>query len=398
MTAIAPPLPVTRTTITLSRTVLRAALARVSGVLEQRATAHAVAQHIYLSAVNDVLTLEGTNFDAWASVSVPCAAPELLVALLPAKPLTDIVALLPAGEVVRLSVEGLTAVITAGRARFELTGLDPTDFPALPALTGTAHAEVEAAPLLSAMTRAVDHASTAESRPELNVVRLENREGVLWAVASDSASLAALVVGTLTGDGTLTAPVSVHRASVGLFARVFGGAPAEATLSIDADGLRVRVTSEDAMLQVRAIDQPFPAYQRLLVQPEITHTIVCEREALLTTIKRVAITADEKQRLEFVFGGSEITVRAEGEGKTSRGEDVVPIALRQYSVIVESDSDPIMPPFRCWVNATNFAAALQSLEGERVAITASTPEAFLFLRADSPFDASLILVAPLRTF
>jgi hypothetical protein len=52
------------------------------------------------------------------------------------------------------------------------------------------------------------------------------------------------------------------------------------------------------------------------------------------------------------------------------------------------------------VNATHLGAALASLTGERVRISASSPEAFLFVRDNTaaPDDPTVVLIAPLRRF
>jgi DNA polymerase III sliding clamp (beta) subunit (PCNA family) len=181
------------------------------------------------------------------------------------------------------------------------------------------------APLfLDALARTVDHASTHETRAELNVVRLEVRDGTLLTIAADGATLALLRAGETAG--TLGRAPSLHRLSVPILSKLFGDLGGTDTLLLATDDNRLRVESDAAIALVRLVDAPFPDYPRLLAQVP-THVVVVNRTALIAAARRVALTSDESNRITLRFHDC-VTVSATGQG-IGRAKDVVPVASHE---------------------------------------------------------------------
>jgi DNA polymerase III sliding clamp (beta) subunit (PCNA family) len=374
-------------TITIARQALRAALTRLAGAVGSGTRALPVAQHIKLEVRPGSLVLTATDFEAWAELTIPCDASGEAVALLPARRLLEIVAALPPTPTVTLTLAERGGTITAARARFDITGLGVEEFPNAPdpVADGAEATGVNAAAFLDAIERAVLHCSTAESRPAINVVRLETFGSELHVIAVDEPRMVRLSVAA--SRAPLSA-CSVFRLSVPMLARLFGGLPDDATLSLTADHSRLFVESADARCVVRLVDMSFPNYLPIIAGRAPARTVVCDRLALIATIRRVALVANAARRIDFDLA-DEITVRA-AEVDVGTGVDVVAIEEQRG----ETDRER-----RRFALSASFALiALETFTEPSVAIGFQSPSHGIVFRPASlaPSDPTFALVQPLR--
>lgn len=377
----------TTVTLTIARQALRTALARLSTSVGSGTRALPVTQHVRLHAAPGRLTLTATDFESWAQVSVPCDATDAVTALLPAKRLAEIVGALPPVGAVTLALAGGRAVLTAGRARFELVGLAVDEFPNDIAIAKPERTTVNAAAFLDTLARVAAHASAQESRPALNAVLLEPDDataagsGGMCLVATTGHHLARLPLAT-TGDPLPTC--SVHRLAAPVLAREFSGLSAETTLSLCVDGSHLLVEGGDATAIVRLVEDPYPTYRPIItVTPR--RVAVCDGPTLSAAIRRVALVTDDTRRVEFDLG-DEITVRAVG-ADVGNAADVVAI---------DEERGEGREPVTFALNASYVLTALDTLATPSVAITVDKPERAILLHPAADAGPALTLVMPLR--
>lgn len=388
-----PPTSTATVTLTIARQALRTALARLAGAVGSGAKALPVAQHVKFEVAPGQLTLTATDFEAFVRLTVPCDATGTVVALLPAKRLAEIVGNLPPVGAVTLALSGTRAVLTAGRARFELSGMAPAEFPLTPLVVAGPRLTVNAAAFLDAMERAAPHASDSTARPSINTVRLEPAASELVVVATSGHTLARLVVpATLTADaaGAVPEACSLFRMSAPVLARLFSGLPDAAELTLGTDGARFLVESADAIASVRVVDLDYPLYQPLIDVARTARTLVCDRLLLRAAIQRVALVTDDARRVELTFA-DEIGVRA-ADAKNGTGADVVPLEATDSSGTSRTLA----------VNATQALAVLDTLTTSNVEISLGAPEVTALFRpvADDDKDPAIrtiVLIQPLRS-
>jgi DNA polymerase-3 subunit beta len=389
-TATAEPVtqPVTKGTITIARTALRAALGKLLTVVATSRMTTDLASHIHVEAKDGRLTLTGTNYDAFLRLTLSCELEGEASTLLPAKLLADIVGALPPVGAVTITLAETGATITAGRSRFELAAMSALDFPEIPAVQNSGAATVHAARFLDALSRALPHASDAESRPALNVVLLERfGERGLIAVTHDGAALARVDAGEIAdGDGAaFPARCSVDRHGVPLLERLFAGLADEATLTISADHTRLRIEAGELLAQVRLVEYEFPKYAGAVDAEKRTHVFSCERAELAAALKRVGIASDDTRAIDLTIDAA-IEIRAAKE--TSRASDSVELDVHER---------PDGASLTIRVNATKIGDALDTLTGDRVEISSDGPTRALFLRdaARELSDPTVVLLQPL---
>lgn len=376
-------------TLTIARQALKTALARLAAVVGTGAKALLVTQHVKCEVGPGSLTLTATDadFSSFVRLTVSCEASGEIVALLPARRLAEIVTNLPPVGAVSLALSGTHAVLTAGRAVFELAGMDPIELPEPPSVSDAAPLSVDAAAFLDALDRTVPHTSDAPSRPAFNAVLLEPTSGGCDVVACDSQTLARV---RLAADGTLRGSCLVSRLTVPVLARLFGGLPAGArlTVAIDTDAARMVIASADASATVRLVDLLYPAYAVLIERHAPTRVVTCDRLLLRAAIQRVALVTDVARRVEIDLA-DEITVRAV-DPKGGAGADVVPIE-------VQDPTDWRPTPRTFALNASAVLAALDTLAAQTVAISFESPTRSVLFRPDPATpDQPLVLTQPLR--
>lgn len=373
-------------TLTVARQALRTALTRLSGAIGSGVKALPVTQHVRLEVKPGSVTFTATDFDTWAKLTLSCEADGEAVVLLPAKRLSEIVANLPPVGAVTLTLSDRKGTLSAGRSVFEMDGLALYEWPEDRSIDSVGRVTVNAAALLDALGRVVPFASTAESRPEINVVRFIPAGATLHLSTFQGQCLARLVVPTT--DGALAAARSLHRLSVPVLSRLFSGLPDDATLSVGVEDTQLLIESADARAIVRLVDRDFPEYDQAIASLAPTRTVVCDRLLLSAAIRRVALAADETRRITFDLA-EEITVRASGAGLGS-GSDVVRIE--------EQRGEAARDQRQFALNASMALAALDTLAADSVALAIESPtRPVVFRPASAPADSpTLVLVQPLR--
>jgi DNA polymerase-3 subunit beta len=373
-------------TLTIARSSLRAALGKLLSVVDTTAKALPLAQHILVETRAGSVTLSAMDFNAFVRLTLSCDCADDASALLPAKLFAEIVANLPPVNAVTLAFDGLRSVLTAGRSRFELSGLPVETYPEWPAVPRASRLTVDSLPLLDALTRVATHASDAESRPILNAVLVEEACDALFVVGSSGQSLALLPGGSVL-SGALMGPILIHRLDVERLARIFG-LDGSTPLTLSADEHRLHVEGGAVSASVRLVEGPFPQYRQILTEAP-THTIVCDRQLLASAVKRASIATDNTRRVALTFA-DELQLRAAYAG-VSAASDAVPLERHERA-------DETSEPLSLMLNAGTFATALATLDTDSLQITAQSPDRPVFLRAadQSPTDPSVVVAMSLR--
>jgi DNA polymerase-3 subunit beta len=388
--------------LTVPRSVLREALGKLTALITAGKPSMPVLTCVRIDVVEAPLggfasaVLFATDLDDAISLTIPVVATGKGRIAVPAKRLQEIVTNLPAASTVTLAVTGRTVKVTAGRSMFTLVGMDAAEFPAFTEIVSPGPITLPAGALLSALSRAVKLASTAEPRPIWNTVCLEVVDGALIAAATDGQMLGRVFVG-LAADYPAGRQVLVRRTTIPTLLRLFGDLAPDAALTFTADEHQAQLVAGPAptTIRFRLMDGPFPHYARFLAQPVVTHRIVCERDALTAAIKRVAVVAtDPAQRVALTLtadGARELWLRA-STADAGTGEDLV--VLEEHSLPSDALSDADL---RVVFQAPHLVSILDAIGGERVALTFNTATTPVLCRdADSTDPMSVTLLMPLN--
>lgn len=290
---------------TIERSTLLKALSHVSRIVEKRNNV-AILSNVVLSTDGEKLQLRASDLDIQVTEMVPARIEAGGATTVPAQLLHDIVRKLPEGAEVSLDNESdeHTMQLRSGRSRFKLQTLPEGDFPNIGFEDQGASAgapvhsfELSGADLRKVLAKTAFAMSTEETRYYLNGVYLhahsdDDGRQVLRAVATDGHRLARFQMDLPAGANGLPGMI-VPRKTVDQIQKLIESDAA--TVRVEANATKIRVTFDDLVLVSKLIDGTFPDYQRVIPRNNDKLADLDSAE-LKSAVDRVATVSSERGR------------------------------------------------------------------------------------------------------
>lgn len=257
--------------------------------------------NILLEASHEKLKISANNLEMGMEVSVPAKVEDPGSVLIPAKTLASMVQRLPAGEIqIQEKARGVVE-FRFRKAKMELRGLPPDEFPALPRLKEQRTLELDANVFGRMVEETIFSASTSEEKHVLSGVLIEVAKGTITLVATDGYRLARREV-------EITKKASFEGGFI-----VPGRAFLELLRVLDDDGGNIKLVCgdeqvafqyKDAYIITRQIHGQFPDY-RQVIPKEGNLSLTIQRKDFLESVERAAVIAQGGSnviRLEWIGG------------------------------------------------------------------------------------------------
>lgn len=365
---------------TITRQNLHQGLAAVSASIPTKTTLP-VLSNILLEAKEDGIWMSGTDLDVGVRVRVPAdvSAPGSLTA--PGKKLQEIARELP-DQPVEVVARGDQLELKCGRSVFKLNGLPSDEFPSLPGINFEEGWSITGNELQRLIHHTAFAVSTEESRPILNGVLWELRDGLMRMVATNGHRLARMAVPA--GPATATsADFIVPPAALQQVQRLF---KTEETLVVARDGNHLGFKSEGTEVYTRLIEGTYPNYEQVIPKDNDRFAIV-EKSALESAVRRMAIVAsDQTHRIRLVFESDRVSLNVLTPD-LGEGQDELEL---QYEG----------PELEIGFNANYLLEVLRYMPTDEVKMTFKAPERATTLEPVAPEGEDsmdyLCLVMPLR--
>jgi DNA polymerase-3 subunit beta len=288
---------------TITRQNLHNGLAAVSASIPSKTTLP-VLSNILLETEEDGVWMSGTDLDVSVRVKVPADVTEGGSLTAPGKKLQEITRELP-DQPVEISTRSDQIELSCGRSRFKLNGLPADEFPSLPSVDFDAAVQVAGSDIQSLIQHTAFAVSTEESRPILNGVLWELREGSMRMVATNGHRLARM--GVPTGPGSITSTdFIVPPAALSQVQRLFKDAE-EIHVAWDhgADGSarknHLGFRSGSTEVYTRLIEGTYPNYEQVIPKDNDKVATV-DKKALESAVRRMAVVAsDQTHRIRLRF-------------------------------------------------------------------------------------------------
>lgn len=280
---------------TITRQNLHQGLAAVSASIPTKTTLP-VLSNILLEARDGGVWMSGTDLDVAVRVRVLADVSEEGTLTAPGKKLQEISRELP-DQPVEVISRGDQLEVRCGRSVFKLNGLPSEEFPNLPAVgfeEGWSITGTELQKLIHHTSFAV---SNEESRPILNGVLWELRDGLMRMVATNGHRLARMAVPA--GPATTTsADFIVPPAALQQVQRLFKN---EDELVVAREGNHLGFKSAGTEVYTRLIEGTYPNYEQVIPKDNDRFAIV-EKGGFESAVRRMAIVAsDQTHRIRLVF-------------------------------------------------------------------------------------------------
>ena len=362
---------------TITREKLQEGLAAVAGSIPTRTTLP-VLSNLLIETDEGGIRFSGTDLDTAVAVRVPAEVEEPGAITAPARKLQEIARELPPAPVV-IATQGDAITLSSGRTRFRLNGLPKDEFPAFPAVSFESSWKLTGADLNQLISHVAFAVSTEETRPILNGVLWELREGEMRMVATNGHRLAKM---TITREGTGgTGDLIVHPRALAQVQKLFS-ANDEVEVARSENHLGFR--GEGVQIYTRLIEGPYPNYDQVIPKDN-DKVLVADKAALNGAIRRMAIVAsDQTHRIRLSLGGPMLKFSVQTPDLGEASEEMP----------IEYDGAPLEIGF----NANYLLELLRYMPADEVKLSFKAPERAATMEPVGNEDTPefLCLVMPLR--
>lgn len=373
----------------IERNRLLAAINAVDATVPSRTTIP-ILTHARLAA-NGELAIEGTNLEAWMTVTTPAAVSAPGTTTVPAGALKDIAKTLPDGAQVRLELENGRCRITSGRSRFTLPTLPPADYPVAPPLEPTHETRIPAK-TLARLLATVRHAIGQDaSRTYLGGACIRSGSGrdgrvALIVEATDAHRLARRAIDLPEGIEVLPPVIVPHPAVVTLLKLAESAearAEEEEEAEIRLDDRRLEAKLGARIYSTALVDGTWPDTDRVIPQRNVAR-ITADRQELINAITRcLSISASNKTGIGFsVQDGELILTHRSGDGLSDATD-----AIR-----VDEEGEP----HEFGISPRYLLDALGVLSTEMVTLVLHGPGSPITILSEREDPDVLLLVMPMR--
>ncbi|MCX8073723.1 MAG: DNA polymerase III subunit beta [Candidatus Binatia bacterium] len=293
----------------ISKDELLGALYLAQGIADRRVTLP-VLTHVLINVGSREVTVLATDQEIGLRRTCDASVAKRGAVTANARVLYEIVRSLSEGDIELRAGERHQLELKQGKSQFRILGIDPQEFPAMPAAAETkskGQFAIDAEVLRRMLELTLFAASSDEARPALCGVYLERRDGALNFVATDGHRLS-LVTRTLKGMRPDTG-VILSRKAVGEMIKVLDAASGEVQLTFGT-GI-VFLTAGNVELAMRTVQAEFPSYSAVIPSESPRHVAI-NNAPWSQALRRVAVLAVEQThpvRLTFETGRVELSTR-----------------------------------------------------------------------------------------
>jgi DNA polymerase-3 subunit beta len=361
---------------TLTRQNLHAGLAAVSASIPSKTTLP-VLSNILFEAKEDGVWMSGTDLDVAVRIKVPADVTEAGSLTAPGKKLSEITKELP-DQPVEVATRGEQIELKCGRSHFKLNGLPADEFPKLAVVDFTEGWTVTGKDVNGLIHHTSFAVSTEESRPILNGVLWELRDGSMRMVATNGHRLARMGV-PAESSGAPSADFIVPPGALQQVQRLFKN---DDKLQVARSGNHLGFRAADREVYTRLIEGTYPNYDQVIPRDNDKVATV-DKKALESAVRRMAVVASDQThriRLKFEPGRVHLNVLTPDLGE---GHDELEVGY---------DGEEIEIGF----NANYLLEVLRYMPTDEVNVTFKAPERAATIEPVGDDHDYLSLVMPLR--
>lgn len=299
------------------------------GIADRKSTMPILANVLLRTDGKGKLLLAATDLNISVSAELPARIEKEGSLTVGAKHLHDIIAAMPAEEILFRRTENQYANIKGGKVEYKLVGMPDRDFPKIPAHREFEYSKIEAAVLREMIDKTIFSVSIDETRFHLNGVLFESDGTTARMVSTDGHRLTK-IERSLPGGPILATGVIIPKKGLTELKRALDGASDRCELAIS--DAYVFLKEGDIALAIKLIRSDFPPYEQVIPK-QSDKTIVLTRGPLLEAVKRAQLMSSEtrgvrltvekgllrissdnpelgelKEEIDIDYAGSEVTV------------------------------------------------------------------------------------------
>lgn len=274
------------------REVLLKPLSQVVGVVERRQTIPVLA-NLLVQVSSEGVSFTGTDLEVEMQAKLASSGElEAGITTIPARKFFDICRALPDGIQIKISQTAEKVAISAGKSRFVLATLPPTDFPQVDDIEVLDRVQLAESVLKELIDRTAFAMAHQDVRYYLNGMLMDLREQTLRCVATDGHRLA-LCETSVDLNVQSRRQLIIPRKGVLELQRLLDAA--DTLLELEFGKNHLRVKRNDFVFTTKLIDGRFPDYESV-IPIGADKVLTLNRDELKSALSRAAILSNEKYR------------------------------------------------------------------------------------------------------
>ena len=335
----------------------------------------AILQNVLLEANGDELKMTTTDLDISIKTSAKCETEESGATSLPVKLLFNSINKAAEGLVEVEVGEDEKASITAGSARFRMTGLPEKDFPRLPQDEDAYTYEIEGQTIKEMLRKTAYAASQDDTRRTLKGVLMSFKEQKLTMVATDGRRLA-LVEKEMEFPADAERDIVLPSKAVQELQRAING---EGKVKIRVQKSQVSFETANMRIYSKLMEDAYQNYVQVIPR-SCKESITVDRQLLLDALERASVmTMDEAHSTKLIFEDNRLTVTS-AVNDIGSASDEVPIKYAGDKIEIMFNPNYVMDP-------------LKAIDDDEVKIELNDGHAPAVIKCSIPF---LYVLMPLR--
>lgn len=285
-------------------------IARAQNIVEKRNTMP-ILVNVLLEANEKGLRAFATDLEVSLTDEIPAQVKSAGKVAVNAKNLFEIIKELPEGKIDLERKENNWLKITQNRAMFNIVGISPEEYPVFPTFTTQEFIKIDGDVLSEMIEKTIYSVSTDETRYHLNGVFLEvrnDKDGPTYRMVATDGHRLSMIDRKIPDAPSRSGNQGVIIPRKGLHEIRKLLDTVENTVEIAIEGAQLIVRNNMTVLMVRLIEGKYPNYQQLIPQNLKEHFLV-QREALLSSLKRVSLLSNSKSKgVTFALGSGKMEI------------------------------------------------------------------------------------------
>lgn len=269
-------------------------IGKTQNIVEKRNTMP-VLVNVLLEAEGESLRVFATDLEVSLTDSVKAKVSQPGKVAVSAKSLFDIAKELSEGIIQLVKKENNWLEIKQGKYLSKIVGISAEEYPIFPSYTGNSFLKIDSEVLTDMIDKTIYSVSNDETRYHLNGVYFEQKGDKGYTMVATDGHRLCLVNRNIPSSKVITQGqgVIIPRKGLHEIKKLLESLSGEFDLAIEGSQLIVR--KDSTTLMIRLIEGKYPNYNQF-IPSKLTQKIRINREAFLTSLKRVSLLANHKSK------------------------------------------------------------------------------------------------------
>jgi DNA polymerase III subunit beta len=278
--------------------------------------------NVLLEAIDDQLVVSATDLTVGMRCYVEAKVIEEGSIALPARRFFQLIRELTAPQIKISAQTNEAAEITTGTSVFKMSGMNKSEFPQLPDLSGSPEIRFSKSTLKEMLSKTVFAAAREDSRFTLNGVQIHVAQQKATFIGTDGKRLSKIST-SVAIDPSLQGSYVIPLKAVEEMIKTLDDSDTPATLTLAYD--KVSLETGSLTIASKLLAGQYPDVDRVIPE-KVAHRFAMHREELMALLRQVSLfTSDTSNSVRFAFETGQLHLMAVsqeiGEGRVSMPVD-----------------------------------------------------------------------------